>query len=77
MVSLNRKKLNASKIPPLTHPIKGTPANSVDPDQTPQNAASDEGLHCLLYIQKFLRNIIIKTNQTPLIKKMDICKVLR
>ena len=23
-------------------------ANSVDPDQTPQNAASDQGLHCLL-----------------------------
>ena len=22
--------------------------NSVDPDQTPQNAASDQGLHCLL-----------------------------
>ena len=24
-------------------------ANSVDPDQTPQIAASDQGLHCLLY----------------------------
>ena len=23
-------------------------ANSVDPDQTPQNVASDQGLHCLL-----------------------------
>ena len=23
-------------------------ANSVDPDQTPLNAASDQGLHCLL-----------------------------
>ena len=23
-------------------------ANSIDPDQTPQNAASDQGLHCLL-----------------------------
>ena len=22
-------------------------ANSVDPDQTPQNAATDQGLHCL------------------------------
>ena len=27
--------------------IKGTLANNVDPDQTPQNAASDQGLHCL------------------------------
>ena len=25
--------------------------NSVDPDQTPQNAASDQGLHCLPLIQ--------------------------
>ena len=28
-------------------------ANSVDPDQTPQNAASDQGLHCLKIIQQF------------------------
>ena len=28
--------------------IAGWVANSVDPDQTPQNAASDLGLHCLL-----------------------------
>ena len=26
-------------------------ANSVDPDQTPQNAASDQGLHCLPIIK--------------------------
>ena len=26
----------------------GYVTNSVDPDQTPQNAASDLGLHCLL-----------------------------
>ena len=29
-------------------------ANSVDPDQTPQNAASDLVLNCLPFIQKFL-----------------------
>ena len=28
-------------------------ANSVDPDQTPQSAASDQGLHCLPIIQQF------------------------
>ena len=28
-------------------PIKGIFANSVDPDQTPHNAASDQDLHCL------------------------------
>ena len=27
--------------------IVGLVANSVGPDQTPQNAASDQGLHCL------------------------------
>ena len=30
---------------PLTH--KRDKANSIDPKQTPQNAASDQGLHCL------------------------------
>ena len=29
-------------------------ANSVDPDQMPQNVASDQGLHCLPFIQQFL-----------------------
>ena len=28
-------------------PKKGAKANSADPDQTPQNAASDQGLHYL------------------------------
>ena len=27
--------------------VKEYLANSADPDQTPQNAASDQGLHCL------------------------------
>ena len=53
-------------------------ANSVDPDQTPQNAASDQGVHCLHLVQKFLLNtIIIKSNQTPLIHEMDLSKELR
>ena len=30
----------------------GTLATSVDPDQTPQNAASDQDLHCLLKLQE-------------------------
>ena len=30
----------------------GTLANSADPDQTPQNAASDQSLHCLRKLQK-------------------------
>ena len=34
--------------------IIGTLANSVDPDQTPQSAASDQGLHCLHYEHEFL-----------------------
>ena len=28
-------------------------ANSIDPDETPQNAASHLGLHCLPLIQQF------------------------
>ena len=50
---------------------KGTLANSVDTDQTPQNAASDRGLHCLHFIKKFLQNRIIirKNNQTSLIQE--------
>ena len=28
-------------------------ANSVDPDQLPQNVASDQGLHCLPYIKQY------------------------
>ena len=54
-------------------PIKETLANSVDPDQTPQNAASDLGLQCFHLIQGFLQNmVLIKTNQTPLILEMDL-----
>ena len=30
-------------------------ANSVDPDQTPQNAASDQDLHYLLHVTQCLR----------------------
>ena len=33
-----------------------TLANSIDPDQTPQNAASDQGLHCLPVIQQFYKH---------------------
>ena len=33
--------------------------NSADPVQTPQNAASDLGLHCLCNVWKFLQNIVI------------------
>ena len=29
-------------------PVKGSKANSADPDQMPHNVASDQGLHCLL-----------------------------
>ena len=30
------------------NPLKGLYVNSADPDQTPHNVASDQGLHCLL-----------------------------
>ena len=50
--------------------------NSEDPGQTPQNAASDQGLHCLHKIQEFLLNmVIIKTNLTRLILEKDRSEV--
>ena len=38
---------NLIKLPYFTYSERHACANSVDPDQTPQNAASDQGLHCL------------------------------
>ena len=38
------KNLNSSR-------TFGTLSNSLDPDQTLQHAASDQGLHCLLKLQ--------------------------
>ena len=32
--------------------LTGTLANIANPDQTPQNAASDQGLHCLLILKE-------------------------
>ena len=34
--------------------LRQTRTNSADPDQMPQNAASDQGLHCLATIHRFL-----------------------
>ena len=34
-------------------------ANSVDPDETPQNVASHQGLHCLPLIQQFLGTTLV------------------
>ena len=59
------KKISTNKISAYTQTIDRIPyltmysdrhawANSVDPDETPQNAASHQGLHCLLIVQQFL-----------------------
>ena len=37
----------------MMHPIKETMANSVDPDQRPHSAVSDQSLHCLPYLISF------------------------
>ena len=34
----------------FNRPFCGTCGNSADQDQTPQNAVSDQGLHCLLTV---------------------------
>ena len=41
------------KLPYLLYVFRQTLENSVDPDQTLQNAASDYGLHCFPLIQQF------------------------
>ena len=47
-------------------------ANGADPDQTPQNAASDKGLHCLLTgISIQNRTKMKKIHLTPLKCEMD------
>ena len=44
---------------------KGHLADSVDPDQMPQNVASDQGLHSVHEMQEFDRNMVsMKINQT-------------
>ena len=39
------------------HLVRQASANSVDPDETPQNAASHQGLYCLPLIQLFFEII--------------------
>ena len=38
-----------------------TGIDSLDPDQVPQNAASDQGLHCLPLIQQCMSILVIST----------------
>ena len=59
---LTENKVTALPRRLLTHCSRKTPkeylANSADPDQTPQNAASDQGLHCLQILQPFFSSNI-------------------
>ena len=43
-------------------PVKGSQANSADPDQMPHNVASDQGLQCLL-TGFSIKNLIKVTNR--------------
>ena len=48
---------NPSPLRPSTNRcpnVYGKYANSIDPDQTPHSAASDQAIHCLPHIQRFL-----------------------
>ena len=56
LLSEQRKNINWVAIGPVTDSNSQAPSDaiSVDLDQTPQNAASDQGLHCLYSIPKFL-----------------------
>ena len=42
------------KLPYMSQIFGQRGLDSVDPDQTPQNAASDQGLHCLSFIHQFV-----------------------
>ena len=49
-----KKKLKSPKFKMnLSKGILRTFANDADPDKRPQNADSDQGQHCLLYVQDF------------------------
>ena len=48
----------------------GTFTNSIDPDQTTQNAASDQGLHCLLKSQEVMGQI---QNKVPVQDHFSAC----
>ena len=53
-------------------PTAATYANSADPDQTPQNAASDQSLHCFLTgISNRSRIKMKKVHQPPIKLEMD------
>ena len=49
-------------------------ANSADPDQMLQNGTSDQGPHCLHFIQEFLKKnnmVIIKPTRPALVAQLD------
>ena len=54
-------------------PTQGTLANSVHPDQTPQNQVYTV---CIKYMD-FYKNVIIKCNQASLLLGMDLSIALR
>ena len=48
------EEVDLMKLPYLLFVLAHTHlSNSVDPDRTPQKAASDQGLHCLPLTQQF------------------------
>ena len=51
-------------------PVKGSQANSADPDQMPHNVASDQGLHCLL-TGFSIKNTLKVTNRLDTLKRTN------
>ena len=47
-------------------------ANSADPDQTPQNAASDQGLHCLLKLQGPVVQSVVSLTSSLRVKMLTV-----
>ena len=52
--------------------LRATLTKSADPDQLPQNAASDQGLHCLLAEISIIIFIKMKTIYLPATLKAEI-----
>ena len=65
--------VRVDKIMYLLYVFERQTENSVDPDQTPLNAASDQGLHCLPLIQQFYT---LTGSKSDVLKKEQRCKYL-
>ena len=71
-ISWSSIKSYCQLLPILAHyPFCWIYANSADPDQTPPNVVSDQGLHCLFAKSSIILNKNEKYHTTSLKSEMD------